>query len=173
MKLLDRQSDAIDPLQSYRQLANSYVTQGQRRLAARAMTEGKGKLQKKTHPGLLPAIWFRINRATTGFGYQPELSLRWLGLFLVIGAIVFHLAKTAELMEETNGQPPTTFNPIVYSLDALIPVIDFKQEKFWIPKGEGKFGILVQIYGWIHTIMGWALTTLAIAAFSGLLRKVD
>ena len=173
MEWLNRQSDWKFSLHPYRQLAGSFIAQGHPRLAARVMAKGAGKLRRNTRRGRFAAIWNGIMGATTGYGYRPELSLRWLALFLVIGATVIHCAYMAELMATMDDEPPTTFNAVVYSLDALLPVIDFDQAKFWVPNGKGTLGVLVQIYGWIHTVMGWVLATLAIAAFSGLLRKVD
>ena len=73
-----------------------------------------------------------------------------------------------------------TFNPLIYSLDVFLPIIDLQQEGNWRPNpsqpcviaGRARpCGAYLRAYLWVHIIIGWALTTLAVAGFSGLVRK--
>jgi len=57
------------------------------------------------------------------------------------------------------------FNPLVYSADALVPLVDLHQESFWLPTGSAKVFLWFQIAG------GWGLTTIAVAGITGLVRR--
>ena len=60
----------------------------------------------------------------------------------------------------------------VYSLDTLLPVVAMEMQEFWIPDASaGMGGRLARIYLWLHIAMGWALSLLAVAGFSGLVRS--
>jgi hypothetical protein len=63
------------------------------------------------------------------------------------------------------------FNPWMYSLDALFQVIDLDQKTFWRPDGARPWGGLALNYFFFQTIVGWFLTLLAVAGFSGLVRS--
>ena len=58
------------------------------------------------------------------------------------------------------------FNPIVYSLDSFVPLIDLHQAKYWLPTG-----LLLRTYHWLHIIAGWALTSLLVVGMTRLVRK--
>jgi hypothetical protein len=63
------------------------------------------------------------------------------------------------------------FNPWMYSLDSLLPVLEIGQKQFWRPdpaKDWGSFAINVY---YLQTLIGWALSLLAVAGFSGLVKS--
>ncbi len=64
-----------------------------------------------------------------------------------------------------------SFNPFVYSLDVLIPLIDLHQEDFWLPAKIGGWGKFTRLYLWFHKLYGWVFTTLLFVALTGLVRK--
>jgi len=59
----------------------------------------------------------------------------------------------------------------MYSIDTFLPIIDFHQESYWLPNPSTALGRGIRIYLWFHIGMGWALTTLAVIGFTGLVRK--
>ncbi|MEQ8844507.1 MAG: hypothetical protein RIB58_06605 [Phycisphaerales bacterium] len=65
------------------------------------------------------------------------------------------------------------FHPVVYSLDALLPLVDFHQEEYWTPI-DGPFlswrWIVKNVYLPIHIAMGWIVATLFAASFTKLAR---
>lgn len=75
-----------------------------------------------------------------------------------------------------------TFDPLVYSADAFMPIIDFHQESNWLPdatKGrdvslllfKAKEGELLRYYFWFKIVAGWVLTSLWVAGFTGVVRS--
>ena len=59
-----------------------------------------------------------------------------------------------------------TFHAIAYSIDVFVPILDLQQESSWMPK-DGWY----RFYMWLHIIAGWVLTTIAVAGFTGLIKK--
>jgi hypothetical protein len=57
------------------------------------------------------------------------------------------------------------FRSIVFSLDALVPLVNLHQENHWTPHG------LVRWYMVFHIIAGWVGTTLFVAGFTGIVRR--
>ena len=73
-------------------------------------------------------------------------------------------------LEEPEGGSYPRFVPWVYSADTLIPVVSFEMQSYWIPDDTRPFGALARAYLWAHIAAGWALSLLAVAGFSGLIR---
>jgi hypothetical protein len=62
------------------------------------------------------------------------------------------------------------FNPWMYSLDTLLPVLDMGQKMFWRPDPSKPGGWLTISYFYFQSVFGWALSLLAVAGFSGLVK---
>ncbi|MCC5990995.1 MAG: hypothetical protein JJT99_00580 [Rhodobacteraceae bacterium] len=69
---------------------------------------------------------------------------------------------------EGRGHPQ--FNPYIYSADSLLPILSLEMQSYWIPDDSQPFGKFARFYLWLHIIAGWALTLLAVAGFSGLIK---
>jgi hypothetical protein len=63
------------------------------------------------------------------------------------------------------------FNPWMYSLDTLLPVLEMGQKAFWRPNQSEAGGGLAISYFYFHSVVGWALSLLAVAGFSGLVKS--
>lgn len=76
----------------------------------------------------------------------------------------------------------TTFSPLAYSLDVVLPLIDLQQEKDWAPfidtpkkyRAEEFFhwskNHFIRIAIWIEILLGWIFSLLLVAQLSGLKR---
>ncbi|MBZ0325221.1 MAG: hypothetical protein K8F57_03405, partial [Alphaproteobacteria bacterium] len=62
-------------------------------------------------------------------------------------------------------------DPMIYSLDVLLPIVDLHQESYWLPSVNKPYGALARWYMWLHIAVGWIFTTLAVAGFTGLVKK--
>ena len=171
---LRRQPDWDYSQQPYHQFARWLTLHGHRRLSRLALMEGAEEQRRRFRTAILSRIWTWVMRVTTGHGYLPERSLFWIALWIAFGMIVFSVAyDQGYLVQTSKDNVPTTFSALMYSVDSFLPIGNFRQEQYWIPSGKGLVGLLIQAYGWLHTLIGWALGTLAIAAFSGIMRKAD
>jgi uncharacterized protein YjbI with pentapeptide repeats len=63
------------------------------------------------------------------------------------------------------------FSPWIYSLDTLLPVLDIGQRSFWRPDPAQPGGRRALFYYYFQSIVGWALSLLAVAGFSGLVKS--
>jgi len=71
----------------------------------------------------------------------------------------------------------STFHPVAYSLDIVLPLVDLRQERDWAPRvsdGNGNtllLGHIVRFWEWVQIIAGWGLSLLLVAAVSGVVRR--
>ncbi|MCP4562576.1 MAG: hypothetical protein GY873_23405 [Bosea sp.] len=63
------------------------------------------------------------------------------------------------------------FSPWMYSLDTLLPVLDMGQRSFWRPNPTKPGGRVAISYFYLQSVVGWALSLLAVAGFSGLVKS--
>jgi hypothetical protein len=59
----------------------------------------------------------------------------------------------------------------MYSLDALLPVMEIGQKQYWRPDPSKRNGTLTLNYYYFLSVIGWALSLLAVAGFSGLVKS--
>lgn len=62
------------------------------------------------------------------------------------------------------------FNPWMYALDAVLPALETGQAAAWTPDVRHPTGYAAKAFGYVLTVVGWALSLLAVAGFSGLVR---
>jgi hypothetical protein len=76
------------------------------------------------------------------------------------------------------------FTRFIYSAEFFVPIVDLRQKGYWSPnenKGhlivkypdKFRWGYLLTMYFWLQTCVGWALTTLWVAGFTGLVRRFN
>jgi hypothetical protein len=70
---------------------------------------------------------------------------------------------------EASGYP--TFNPWMFSLETLFPILEIGQKAFWRPNSAEPGGVLVIVFFYFQSLIGWALSLLAVAGFSGLVKS--
>lgn len=78
----------------------------------------------------------------------------------------------------------TTFQPLAYSLDLILPLVDLQQDKDWAPMvtrartsnptGDTEqfpLGHFIRIVMWFEILFGWMASLMLVAILSGLVRK--
>jgi hypothetical protein len=103
-----------------------------------------------------------------GFGYRTGRALIPFAIFLALGWWYFGNAyDDGEIVERstaaTINEPP--FKPLIYSLDQLVPVVNFGQRENWVATGDAQTLVTIMV------IVGWILTTAILAALTGLVRR--
>jgi hypothetical protein len=63
------------------------------------------------------------------------------------------------------------FNAWMYSLDTLFPVLEIGQRGYWRPDPAQPWGGMTIGYFYFESVVGWALSLLAVAGFSGLVKS--
>ncbi|MEU4503677.1 membrane-associated oxidoreductase [Streptomyces sp. NPDC024089] len=150
LALLQRDVDGFVP-HSYEQLAASYRRVGDD-VDARAVQLAEQRRRRATLPWYAK-LWGCVQDATVGYGFRPTRAGGWLLALLLLGSAAYGLHHPPPL---EHGKGPG-FNAPVYTLDLLLPIIDFGQQAAFAPTG---------LYQWLSYLLiavGWVLAT-AVAA---------
>jgi hypothetical protein len=155
---LGRDPDGYLP-QVYEQLAAVYRRLGHDGDARRILAAKQRRWRESLSPPT--RVWGYLQDVTVGYGYRPGRAGLWLLALLLIGTTVFGLRPPARV---DPGQGPA-FNALVYTLDLLLPVIDFGQERAYQPRGAAQW----LAYGLIAA--GWILATTVAAGLTRVLNR--
>ncbi len=84
---------------------------------------------------------------------------------LVLGTILFGDVFPGDLTpaNQSGVQPP--FQPFLYTLDFLLPVVSLHVRDAWFAHGAG------QIWSVVLIIIGWILATAVVLSLTGLLKR--
>ena len=196
--------------QPYEQLAEVLKRSGHEKDATEvliAKNEDRAELSKTQW------WWYKFFGPMIGYGYKPfdviwkgPMGIRFLGsilFWIILGGLLFWwgyygenrimspsktdvYAKSAEDVAKTNAKVHNeypTFQFIIYSIDAFLPVVDLHQSKYWLPNAnKGKvfcktrwftirWGGILLFYLWWHIAVGWILSTLFVVGLTGLVPK--
>ena len=121
--------------------------------AARKIFRAREKLRSR-RAGFWRRLLSGVFDATVGFGYSPLRGVAWLMALILAGAVIYADARERDMMRPSDGY--TLFNiarreapgpaqlpsgwscldPIAYSLDVALPLVDLGQERYWLPSPE-------------------------------------
>jgi hypothetical protein len=107
-------------------------------------------------------LWSWLQRSMVGYGYRPTRALVWLLVVLCLGSAWFGLHPRPN---EINADDSLIWNPVLYTLDLLVPIIDFGNKNRWQAPGTAQW----IASGLIAT--GWILATTAAAGLTRMLRR--
>jgi hypothetical protein len=192
-------SEEFSP-QPYNQLAATLKKGGFEKYATEILI---AKQEDKRHYGKLNWLskwWSQLLGITIAHGYKPERAILWSLIPFFAGGIFFYVGYQQGAMcpsdlgsfaqnECPNPKISTNniskdypaFNAGLYSLDVFLPIIDLHQQNYWLPTANRgneiffnlKWGNFLRYYFWAHIIMGWVLTSLWVAGFTGLVRRLE
>ena len=143
----------------YEMLATALRTSGED-ADAREVQLAKQRRRRETLP-LAAKTWGVLQDWTVAYGYRPGRAAVWMAILWAIGTIYFSQSPPPPL--KPDEAPP--WNPYLYSLDLLLPVIDLNQGTAWKPDGGAQWAAAVLI------LAGWVLATTVAAGASRLLRR--
>ncbi|MFE2039653.1 oxidoreductase [Streptomyces sp. NPDC059477] len=107
-------------------------------------------------------LWGYAQDVTVAYGYRPGRAAVWMAVLWAAGSLAFAYAGKPQAGGSA-GDPP--WNPALYALDLLLPVIDLGQVGFWQLRGG---------WQWLATglvLSGWVLATTVAAGATRLLRR--
>jgi hypothetical protein len=180
--------------QPYEQLAKVLKSSGYESEATEVLIAKQDDLRRYGDLGWPAKLWNRLLGLSIGHGYKPDRAFLLMIYFVLLGAGVFRDGYRNHLFTRNSvvknkleaKENYTQFQPFIYSLDCFLPFIDLKQKNAWSPNASKGYEIVIQYTGlrvrWgdvlrfylcVHTLFGWALTTLWVAGFTGLVRRLN
>ena len=182
---------------------------GRRALAAlgvwwREERHPQWRQSQETWRALRAYLWHKFLGWTVAYGYRPLRALIYVFAIWLVGAAFFWVAQSNGLMAPTQAAANTylanngqmlpgypEFQPLWYSLDVSLPVVDLHQESFWEPSAPvcnpadakavhaghcaeaGAHGFRRFLEGWrvFQILSGWVLIALAVAGLTGIVKK--
>lgn len=112
--------------------------------------------------GLPVMLWSWLQRWIVGYGYRPMRALLWLLALLVAGSAWFWSQPRPK---ESNSDDKLVWNPVLYTIDQLVPIVDFGHKNRWFFEGASQ---------WITAGLvaaGWILATTVAAGITRMLRR--
>ncbi|MFJ1755084.1 oxidoreductase [Kitasatospora sp. NPDC088134] len=146
--------------QPYEQLAAWYRKIGHDDDARRVLLAKQRRRRRTLGP--TGRAWGRLLDATVGYGYRPWQAGLWLLVLTALGTALF---SGGGQQSTQSGGPGTPFNPLVYTLDLLVPIGGFGQRSAWY------WTDYRQTVGYLLVAAGWVLTTAAVAGVTRALNR--
>ncbi|MDX3281428.1 pentapeptide repeat-containing protein [Streptomyces scabiei] len=143
LPMLERDGEAYLPY-SYEQLTAAYRRIGDEDAARRVQLA-----KQRRHRATLRwygRLWGYAQDVTVGYGFRPLRAAVWLLSLMAVGSVAYAVHPPGPL----KADEAPLFNPVFYTLDLLLPIIDFGQERAFAPEGPGQWlSYLLVITGWI------------------------
>jgi hypothetical protein len=119
--------------------------------------------QRRHRESLPPAakLWGYAQDWTVAYGYRPGRAAVWMAVLWAAGSFAFAQAGHPPMKR---GEHPE-WDPVLFSLDLLLPVIDLGQVGFWQLRGGWQWLAAAMI------LLGWVLATTVAAGATRLLRR--
>jgi hypothetical protein len=211
LAFLERMPKKYFSVQPYEHIAKLLDQAGQDEDAKEVLIE-ESRRDFEESTSWLRRQWGHVLWALLGYGHRKFKPLWYLAYLVVVGWIVFGLGDRCALLgpvgedvlvsqswlardtlsramsldeQRSLGLPPgfPPLSPLMYSLDLALPIIDLRQEAYWIPDpARGRvishdtwFGDLttarvLRWYMWAHILLGWTFTTFFIVGLTGLVK---
>jgi hypothetical protein len=127
---------------------------------AREVLLAKQRRRRETLP-LAAKLWGYAQDVTVAYGYRPGRAAVWMAVLWAAGTWAFAHAHHPPIKP---GEHPA-WNPALFALDLLLPVIDLGQAGQWQLRGGWQWLAAVMI------MLGWVLATTVAAGATRLLRR--
>ncbi len=139
--------------------------------------------------------WRRLldvaNQYATGYGYRPQRTLYLMAALIVAVSLTLHPTGWQHLMRAADpagtvftptGAATATvhgrcgqgsvrcFNPVLYAVDTVVPIINLDQRATWHPNAETPEGTYLEWWLSLCTILGWAASTIFALSLARLAR---
>jgi len=108
-------------------------------------------------------LWSFFLDQFVGYGRSPERAILWSVAIIAIGCAMFRPNRMEPQLAHFEGRKYSAF---WYSVDVYLPIIKLHDAEVWKPKERY---VMTHVWRRVHTILGWALIPIALAAWTGML----
>jgi hypothetical protein len=172
--------------QPYQQLASVYQDSGQDDEARQVHIAANA--DRRRWGALKPGAWWanKLFDVTIKFGYKSWRAVVGLLAVYAIAVIAFSFAESQPNLiiptgSATGASPAPTasqcgktypcFYPAGFAIDIVVPIVNVHQADEWAVNGSTPWGWVWVGGTWVATGLGWALATLFVAGYTGLVRS--
>lgn len=159
--------------QPYEQAAAVYRRDG-RDSDARTVLVTREHARRATLPRpLRPLHW--LFGFVVGYGHRLWRPIVPLALLVCVTSFQFedahdgcrgdYAAESCSMVITNEEVSSSDFHPVVYSIDAALPVVDLDQQDLWVPQGK------YRLWFWLLIVTGWLLTTAVVAGLTRVLAR--
>lgn len=127
---------------------------------AREVLLAKQRRRRETLPPAAKA-WGYLQDWTVAYGYRPGRAAVWMAVLWAAGTVAFAQHAPPSMKGEEHPQ----WNPALYALDLLVPVINLGQDGYWRMEGAWQWAAAGLV------LVGWVLATTVAAGASRMLRR--
>ncbi|MBO4210756.1 hypothetical protein, partial [Micromonospora echinofusca] len=180
--LLNRKAFALQP---YEQLVRVYRQAGQEGDAKAVGIAKQRDLRRFGELNRPERVKNWLLDRTVGYGYRPLGAVAWLAVLYAVVALLSWWAQhrtgmvqptragadMAEVTALSCERDYPCFYPLGYAIDVVIPLVHVGQFDSWRITGQGHLGWALVAFSWLATILGWVITSLAVAGITGIIRK--
>ena len=148
----------------YLSLAEFYRREGYPREANQFLIAQKRREREEVLHGM-EWCWSLFLDWFVGYGRSPERALFWSIAIVLVGMLVF---RPHRMEPRTTNLKTDFYSPFWYSLDLFLPLIKLQDSELWKARDDFWFA---RWWSRLHTMLGWALIPIAVAAWTGMLEK--
>jgi hypothetical protein len=151
----------------YDQLARVFRGNGNEEHAVTVLIEKQKRRYQAIAAASRPAfrlpvrLWSMLQLITVSYGYRPLRALTWLVLLTAAGTTWFNYHPLAPI----NGEDHPVWNPFLYTVDQLVPIINLGHDVMWQAHGNSQWITVVLIAA------GWILATTVAAGITRALHR--
>jgi uncharacterized protein YjbI with pentapeptide repeats len=174
--------------QPYRQLASAYQALGQDALVRRIGVQQQKDALRRDDAGQLRDLWASVRLLPRhlvgwfiGFGWRPFRALWWIvATFAIISALAMGLLTPARIITPPTGSPSipigrtlcTPVDAVRLSAEITIPLIKIGgRDRCDLNRDHEAYGFIFAVSA-ILQVFGWAMATLFVVGFTGIIRKL-
>ena len=151
----------------YTNLESNFRKEGRAKEADAIYLEQKRRERRQFLSGFA-WFWSLALDWLVGYGRHLEWVLPWSAVLVLIGALVFRRERDMETQKPDDIERyKNMYNPIWYSLDLFLPIIDLGEANVWTPRRDRR---AARIYRRLHIILGHLLVPIGLAAWTGIIK---
>jgi sRNA-binding regulator protein Hfq len=122
---------------------------------------------------------------SSGYGYRPWRPLLAIVVTIALGIAVYQWGEYRHVFCPADSLKPETrnaelcatstayprFNPVLYSLESLLPIADFGQRRMYVVRADNAASFWVNLYTVFHRFSGWIFGLLLALAPTNVLKR--
>jgi hypothetical protein len=129
------------------------------------LAETRGALKPNSPVVLRSLEWTMCSLEQSDIRYMPSTGQ------VMAGRAATGQGQLSCFLDPPEASSYPEFNPWIYSLEVLLPVMEIGQKGYWRPNPAKPYGSFALNCCFFQSVVGWALSLLAVAGFSGLVRS--